>query len=162
MPIICVLYFTAIHKQVLGSALKGHLSDDERSALLYQLMLIDKASLDLVNVINSSISNSDDDLILVLGALARDNSVTIQKVVVDELLKRLNAVLSSDITGAVTTVIYALGNSASKLSIFPLLSILQCNDIDIHIAVIRNLESYLDQPVVQQANITLLLSTDEV
>ena len=125
-------------------------------------MLIKNASLDLVNIVNNSISNSDDnDLILVLGALARDNNLSIQKVVVDELLKRLNTVLSSDNIGAVTTIIYALGNSASKLAISSLLSTLQNDDIDIQIATIRSLEFHLDQPVVQQAIISLLLSTNE-
>ena len=87
--------------------------------------------------------------------------ITIQKVVVDELLKRLNIVLSSGNNEAVTTLIYALGNSGSKLAISRLLSTLQYDDIDIQISAIRSLASHLDQPVVQQAIITLLPLTDE-
>ena len=146
---------------MLGSALRKHLNEDERSALLDQLVLIKNASLDLVNTVISSIASNDDDIILVLGALARNNSFTIQKLVADEILARLNAVLSSSNNEVVTTLIYALGNSGSKLAISPLLSTLQYDDIDIQISAIRSLASHLDQPVVQQAIITLLPLTDE-
>ena len=148
-------------KQVLGSALQKYLNEDERSALLDQLMLIKNANLDLVNTVISSIISNDDDVILVLGALARNNSFTIQKLVVDEIVARLNVELSSSNNEAVTTLIYALGNSGSKLAISPLLSTLQYDDIDIQISVIRSLEFHLDQPIAQQAIITLLHSTDE-
>ena len=147
---------------MLASALRKHLNDDERSALLNQLVLINNASLDLVNTIISSIhSNDDDSIILVLGALARNTDLVTQKVIVDELLKRLNTVLSSSNNEALSTLIYALGNSGSKLAISTLLSALQISDIDIQISAIRSLASHLDQPVVQQAIITLLPLTDE-
>ena len=147
---------------MLGSALRKHLNENERSALLDQLMLIKNASLDLVNIVISNIaSNDDDDIILVLGALARNSNFTIQKLVVDDILARLNVALSSGNNGAVMTLIYALGNSGSKLAISPLLSTLQYDDIDVQISAIRSLASHLDQPVVQQAIITLLPSTDE-
>ena len=137
------------------------MNEDERNALLYHLALIKNANLDLVNTVISSIRSNDDGIILVLGALARNNNITIEKVVVGELLKRLNTVLSSGSNEAVTTLIYALGNSGSKLAIFPLLSTLKFDDIDIQISAIRSLASHLDQPVVQQAIITLLPLTDE-
>ena len=149
------------HEQVLGSALRKQLNEDERSALFDQLMLIKNANLDLVNTVISSIISNDDNIILVLGALARNNSFTIQKLVVDEILARLNVILSASDIEAVTTLIYALGNSGSKLAISPLLSTLQYDDIDIQISVISSLEFHLDQPIVQQAIITLLHSTDE-
>ena len=60
-----------------------------------------------------------------------------------------------------TTLIYALGNSGSKLAVLPILSTLQYDNIDIQISAIRSLASHLDQPVVQQAIITLLPLTDE-
>ena len=137
------------------------MNEDERNALLYHLALIKSANLDLVNTVISSIRSNDDGIILVLGALARNNNITIEKVVVGELLKRLNTVLSSGNNEAVTTLIYALGNSGSKLAIFPLLSTLQFDDIEIQISVFRSLASHLDQPVVQQAIIALLPLTDE-
>ena len=150
-----------MHKQILRSALRKNLNEDERNTLLYHLALIKNANLDLVNTVIRSIRSNDDGIILVLGALARNNNITIQKVVVDELLKRLNIMLSSGNNEVVTTLIYALGNSGSKLAISHLLSTLQYDDIDIQISAIRSLASHLDQPVVQQATITLLSSTDE-
>ena len=129
--------------------------------MLRQLALVKNASLDLVNIVISHITSSDDDIVPALGAMARNNKFTIQKVVIDELLARLNTALSSSDNEAVTTLIYALGNSGSQLAISPLLSTLQYDDIDIQISAIRGLASHLDQPVVQQAIITLLTSTDE-
>ena len=146
---------------MLGSALRKQLNEDERSALLYQIALIKNANLDLIKTVIGCIHSNEDDIILVLGALARNNNITIQEVVIDELLQRLNTVLYSDNNEAVTTLIYALGNSGSKLAIFPLLSTLQFDDIDIQISAIRSLASHLDQPVVQQAIMTLLPLTDE-
>ena len=137
------------------------MNEDERSALLYQLALVKNANLDLVNTFISSIPSNDDGMILVLGALARNNNFTIQKIIVDELLKRFNTALSSNNNEALTTLIYALGNSGSKLAISPVLSALQFDDIDIQISAIRSLTSHLDQPDVQQAIITLLPLTDE-
>ena len=146
---------------MLGSALTKILNEDERNALLYQIALIKNANLDLVNIVIDSIHSNDDGIILVLGALARNNNVTIQEVIIDELLQRLNTVLSFHNNEAVTTLIYALGNSGSELAISPLLSTLQYDDIDIQISAIRSLASHLDQPVVQQAIVTLLPLTDE-
>ena len=148
-------------EQILGSALKKKLNEDERSALLYQVALIKNPNLDLVNTVIGSIQSNDDNIILVLGALGRTNNVTVQNFVVDELLKRFNTALLSNNNDAITTLIYALGNSGSKLSIFPLLSALQFDDTDIQISAIRSLASHLDQPDVQQAIITLLPLTDE-
>ena len=109
----------------------------------------------------SSISSNDDRIILVLGTLARNNNFAIQKVAINELVQRLNAVLSSSDNEGVTTLIYALGNSKSKLAVSPLLFTLQYDNIDIQISAIRGLASHLNQPAVQQAIITLLSSTDE-
>ena len=145
----------------MGSALSKNLTEDERNALLYQIALIKNANLDLVDIVIKSIHSNDDGAILVLGALARNNSVTIQKIVTDELLHRLNTLLSSGSSKMVTILIYALGNSGSRLAIVPLLSTLQYDDVDIQISAIRSLASHLDQPVVQQAIITLLPLTDE-
>ena len=154
--ILCI-----IHEQILGSALRKNLNEDERSALLYQLALMKNASLDLVNTVINNIPSSDDSIVLVLGALARNTNLTVQKVAVDELLKRLNTMLASGNTESVTTLIYALGNSGSKMAISPLLVTLQYDNIDIQISTIRSLESHLDQPVVQQAIIALLPLTEE-
>ena len=157
--IISLLY---TYKQILGSALlRRKLTEEERNTLLDQLVVIKKPSLDLVETVISSIPSNDDGIILVLGTLARSNNFAIQKVAIDELVQRLNTVLSSSDNEEVTTLIYALGNSGSKLAVSPLLSTLQYDDIDIQISAIRSLASHLDQPVVQQAIITLLSSTDE-
>lgn len=152
---------SAVSQKILGSALIKKLNEDERSALYYQLALIRNASLDLVNTVISSIRCNDDGIILVLGALARNSNLIVQKIVVNELLKRLNTALDSSDNETLTTLIYALGNSGSQLAISPLLSTLQYEDIDIQISAIRSLASHLDQPVVQQAIITLLPLTDE-
>ena len=151
-----------MHTQVLGSALKEHMDENERSELLDQLMLIKNASLELVNTVIGIISkNNDNDLILALGALARNSDLLVQKVVVKELVESLNLVLSSSDVGTVTTLIYALGNCRSKLIVFPLLSTLEHNDIDIQISAIRSLTFHLDQPDVEQSIITLLHSSRE-
>ena len=147
--------------QALKSALRKNLNEDERKALLHQIELLKNVNLDLVNTIISSIHTNDDDIILVLGVLARNNNFTIQKVITDELSKRLNMVLSSSNIETSSTLIYALGNSGSKLAIFSLLSTLKYDNVDIKICVIRSLALYLDQPVVQQAIISLLPSADE-
>ena len=153
---------SGMHTQVLGSALKRNMNENERSALLHQLMLIKNSSLELVNTVISSISsNNDDDLILALGALARSSNLFVQKVVVNELLERLNTVLSSGDVGAATTLIYALGNFRSKLIVFPLLPTLEHDDIDIQISAIRSLKFYLDQSDVEEAIIALLHSSEE-
>ena len=134
------------------------MSEDERNALLYQIALVKNAKLDLVNIVINCIHGNDDGAILVLGALARNSNFTIEKAVVNELLKRLKVIMPKD---SMTTLIYALGNSRSKLAVLPILSTLQYNDIDIQISAIRSLESHLDQQDVQRAIITLLPLTDE-
>ena len=149
------------YKQILGSALRRNLDEEERNTLLDQLILIKNPCLDLVETVISSIPSNADGIILVLGVLAKSNNFVIQKVAVDELVQRLNTVLSSSDNEEVTTLIYALGNSGSRLAVPPLLYTLQYDDIDIQISAIRGLASHLDQPVVQQAIITLLSSTDE-
>ena len=154
--------FALFSYQVLGSALKKELDEDEQDALLGQIATIKNANLDLVNTVINHITSSDDDIVPVLGAMARHSNFTVQKVVIDELLARLNAALSSsDNEAAVTTLIYALGNSGSQLAVSPLLFTLQYDDIDIQISAIRGLASHLNQPAVQQAIITLLSSTNE-
>ena len=141
--------------------MRKNLNEDERSALLYELALLKNASLDLVNTVISNIPSNDDSIILVLGALARNTNLTVQNIAVDELLNRLNTVLASGNIESMTTLIYALGNSGSKLAISPLLSTLKHGDIDIQISTIRSMGSHLDQPVVQQAIMTLLPLVDE-
>ena len=128
---------------------------------MYHLALIKNPNLDLVNSVISNIHSNDDEIILVLGALGRSNNLTIHNTVIDELIQRLNTVLSSGNNEALSTLIYALGNSGSKSAVSSLLSVLQFDDIDIQISAIRSLASHLDQPDVQQAIITLLPLTDE-
>ena len=114
----------------------------------------------MVNTVISSISSNNDAIILVLGTLAKDNNLAIQKVVIGEIVQRLNTLTSFNDTKTVTTLIYALGNSESKLAVSYLLPILEFNDIEIQISALRSLATHLDLPVVQEA-IVGLLSTDE-
>ena len=58
-------------------------------------MQLNNVSLSLVNTILNINPSNDDSIILVLGALARNSNVTTQKVVVDELLKRLSMAITS-------------------------------------------------------------------
>ena len=125
-------------------------------------MQLNNVSLSLVNTILNINPSNDDSIILVLGALARNSNVTTQKVVVDELLKRLSmAITSKNNTEILITLTYALGNSGSKLAIHALLSSLQHDDIDVQISAIRSLSYHLDQQVVQEAFMISLALTDE-
>ena len=125
-------------------------------------MQLRNASLYLVNTIISTNPSNDDNIILVLGALGRYSSATVQKVIVDEVLKRLNVVITStNTTGTLSILNYALGNSGSKLAIGALLLGLQNDDIDVQISAIRSLGYHLDQPIVQDAFIASLTLTDE-
>ena len=148
--------------QILASSLLQDLEDEEKIVLLHQLMQLRNVNIHLVNTIIDSNPNNDDSIILVLGALAKNSNGTIQKIVVNELLKRLNIVITStNNTEAIIALTYALGNSGSKLAIHALLSSLQNDDIDIQIAAIRSLGHHLDQPIVQEAIMILLALTDE-
>ena len=138
--------------------MKKTLDEDEKHVLLHQLTQMNNASAGLVNTIISLNPSNDDNMILVLGALARNNDVAIESIVVNELLQRLN---SSTDTDVVTALTYALGNTGSKLAISSLLSSLEYDSIDIQVSTIRSLSVHLDQPPVQQGIITLLASTEE-
>ena len=110
-------------------------------------------------VISANPSN-DDNLLLVLGALARNNDAAIQSKVVKELLRRLNVDKSTD-NSSIVSINYALSNTGSRLSIDALLSSLSHDDFDTQISAIRGLDVHTDQPAVQQALITLLKTSTE-
>ena len=110
-------------------------------------------------VISANPSN-DDNLLLVLGALARNNDATIQSKVVKELLRRLNVDKSTD-NSSIVSINYALSNTGSRLAIDALLSSLCHDDVDAQISAIRGLDVHADQPAVQQALITLLKTSTE-
>ena len=148
--------------QVLASSLLQELEDEEKSILLHQLMQLRNASLHLVNTIINTNPSNDDGIILVLGAMVRNSNATVQNIVVNELLKRLSiAITSTNDTDTLITLIYALGNSGSKLATHALLSSLQHDDIDVQIAAIRSLGYHLDWPIVQEAFIICLALADE-
>ena len=148
--------------QILASSLLQKVEDEEKNVLLYQLMQLSNAGLHLVDTIISTNPSNDDNIILVLGALGRNSNTTVQKYIVDELLKRLSeAITTTNSTGTLTTLTYALGNSGSKLAIDALLSSLEHDDIDVQISAIRSLGYHLDQPIVQDAFIVCLSLTDE-
>ena len=71
------------------------------------------------------------------------------------------ATTSKNNTETLITLIYAVGNSGSKLAIHALLSSLQQDDIDVQISAIRSVGYYLDQQVVQEAFMISLALTDE-
>ena len=138
------------------------MGEDERDILLHQLAQISNAGPELVDTVININPSNDDDLLLVLGALARNNDHAIQTVVVDELLRRLDTVKSStNNTDLIILLNYALGNTGSKLAINALLSSLDHDDIDTQVSVIRGLGVHLDQPEVQQALMVLLNGTEE-
>ena len=110
-------------------------------------------------VISANPSN-DDNLLLVLGALARNNDAAIQSKVVKELLRRLNVDKSTD-NSSIVSINYALSNTGSRLAIDALLSSLSHDDFDTQISAIRGLDVHTDQPAVQQALITLLKTSTE-
>ena len=115
--------------------------------MLHQLAQISNAGHELVDTVININPSNDDDLLLVLGALARNNDHAIQTVVVDELLRRLDTVKSStNNTDLIILLNYALGNTGSKLAINALLSSLDHDDIDTQVSVIRGLGVHLDQP----------------
>ena len=106
--------------------------------------------------------SNKDGLLLVLGALARKNDLQIQTKVVNELLTRLDTAKSNGNSSEdIVAINYALGNTGSQLAINVLLSSLDYDNLDIKISVIRGLNVYLDQPVVQQALISVLATTSE-
>ena len=148
--------------QILGSVLTKSIEKDERDILLHQLAQISNAGPELVDTIININPSNDDGLLLVLGALARNNDPAIQNVVVGELLRRLDAVKSStNNTKLIILLNYALSNTGSKLAIDSLLSSLDHDDIDTQISVIRGLGVHLDQPNVQKALVILLNGTEE-
>jgi len=138
------------------------MAEDERDILLHQLAQISNAGHELVNTVININPSNDDGLLLVLGALAKNNDHAIQIVVVGELLRRLDTVKSStNNTESIILLNYALGNTGSKLAIDALLSSLDHDNIDTQISVIRGLNVHLDQLNVQMALIRLLEGTEE-
>ena len=148
--------------QILASLLTRRLSEDERDALLHQLIQLSKPKSNLVDAVISINPSNDDNLVLVLGALARNNDDAIQSKVVKELLRRLSMTNSSgNSSDAVVFINYALGNTGSRLAIDALQSSLSHEDVDTQISAIRGLNIHIDQPSVQQALIHLLKTSTE-
>ena len=120
--------------KILGSVLTRSLGEDEREVLLYQLAQLSKANSELIDTVINVMPSNEGNLLLILGALARNNNVAIQLKVVQELLKRLNVTKStSNSTEEVVSINYALGNTGSPLVIDALLSSLSHDDVDIKI-----------------------------
>ena len=133
------------------------MDEDEQDALLHQLIQLSKPESKLVDTVISINPSNDDNLVLVLGALARNNNAVIQTKVVKELLRRLSIAKSfGNSSKAVVFINYALGNTGSGLAIDALLSSLSHEDVDTQISAIRGLDILIDQSPVQQALITLL------
>ena len=126
-------------------------------------MQLKKAESKLVDAVISINPSNDDNLVLVLGALARNNDDAIQSKVVKELLRRLSMANSSGNSSDVVVFInYALGNTGSRLAIDALLPSLSHEDVDTQISAIRGLDIHVDQSSVQKALIILLkISTED-
>ena len=138
------------------------MSEDEQDALMHQLTQLKKPESKLVDAVISINPSNDDNLVLVLGALARNNDDAIQSKVVKELLKRLSMAKSSgNSSEAVVFINYALGNTGSRLAIDALLPSLSHEDVDTQISAIRGLDIHVDQSSVQQALIILLNTSKE-
>ena len=138
------------------------MDEDERDALLHQLSQVTNAGSKLIDTIINMNPSNGDGLLLILGALARNNDAAIQSKVVNELTRRLDAAKSSGNSSEdIVTINYALGNTGSRLAIDALLSSLDHDDLDTQVAVIRSLNIHLDQPAVQQALIILLAKVIE-
>ena len=137
------------------------MSEHERDTLLHQLVQVNKAGPDLIDSIISTNPSNEDSLILVLGALARNNDVAIERTVVKELLRQLSVAKTTGNNNEVIAINYALSNTGSRLAIDALLSSLSLDDVDTQISVIRGLDVHLDQPAVQQALTVLLEKSTE-
>ena len=125
------------------------MSEDEQDALMHQLMQLKKAESKLVETVISINPSNDDNLVLVLGALARNNDDAIQNKVVKELLRRLSIAKSTgNSSEAVVFMNYALGNTGSRLAIDALLSSFSHQDVDTQISAIRGLDIHVDQSPV--------------
>ena len=123
---------------------------------------ITNAKPELIDTIININPSNKDGILLILGALARNNNAAVQSKVVNELIRRLNTAKSTGNNSEdIVTLNYALGNTGSRLAIDALLSNIYHNDLDAQIAVIRSLDVHLDQPVVQHALITLLSTITE-
>ena len=129
---------------------------------MHQLSQVTNAGPELVDAIINMNPSNEDGLLLILGALARDNNAAMQSKIVNELIRRLDAAkLSGNSSEDVVTITYALGNTGSRLATDALLSTLDHYDLDTQIAVIRSLDVHLDQPAVQQALIGILMTITE-
>ena len=138
------------------------MGEDEQDALLHQLIELSKPESKLVDAVISINPSNDDNLLLVLGALARNNDDAIQSKVVKELLKRLSMAKSSgNSSEAVVFINYALSNTGSRLAIDALLPSLSHEDVDTQISAIRGLDIHIDQSSVQQALTHLLKTSTE-
>ena len=138
------------------------MSEEEQDTLLHQLVQLNKAQSHLVDTVISVNPSNDDNLLLILGALARNNDAAIQSKIVKELLGRLAVAKSTgNSSEAIAFINYALGNTGSRLAIDALLSSLSHDDVDTQISVIRGLDVHLDQSAVQQALTTLMKTSAE-
>ena len=131
--------------QILASLLTRVLSEDEQDALLHQLIQLNKPESHLVDTVISINPSNDDNLLLVLGALARNNDDAIQSKVVKELLRRLSVANSSgNSNDEVVFINYALGNTGSPLAIDALQSSLSPRKLTLRYLPLGDLISMLN------------------
>ena len=97
---------------------------------------ITNAKPELIDTIININPSNEDGILLILGALARNNNAAVQSKVVNELIRRLNTAKSTGNSSEdIVMLNYALGNTGSRLAIDALLSSIDHNDLDTQIAV---------------------------
>jgi len=146
----------------MASLLVGNMATEERNVLLHQLTQVRNAGSELVNTVIGTDPSNDDGLLLILGTLARDNQDDIQHSIVDELLRRLNAVQGSGSGTEEIITYYALGNTGSELALNALLEGLNHGEIDVQVSAIRSLEALVCQSVTQQINLLHETTEDKI
>ena len=95
-----------------------------------------------------------DSLLLAYGALASKSSPEVNQKAVNFLLDKLNS--AKDDSDSVVHLIHSLGNSASGLTIDPLLDYANSENLEVQLAAIYALRKHTNNEVVQEAFITIL------
>ena len=105
-----------------------------------------------------SSAQTRDSLLLTLGALASNSAPEVQQEAVNFLLDKLNS--AKDDSDSVVHLIHSLGNSASGLTLDPLLDYANSENLEVQLAAIYALRKHTNTAVVQEAFIAILRKPD--
>ena len=97
---------------------------------------------------------STDSLLLAYGALASKLSPEVQQQAVEFLLDKLNSVQED--SDSLVHLIHSLGNSASNLTLDPLLDYAASENLEVQLAAIYALRKHTNNIMVQEAFIAIL------